>query len=674
MTLTPLSDHPAIVSYLKEQRHLTDDMLKDANVQVALDEQQRKWIAFPLENGVKLRAAPGNDSPAKGRYMDEGTKAQLYYGETLNDDMKEVVICEGEIDCLLLNQLGFNAVTSTSGAGTFYESWVMRLPKDCDCVLCFDNDEAGHQGREKVRQLIHQHRRDIRVFDIKFKSDKPKGYDVSDFYAEMHAAGHAPTEIAGILRHGIKVWREEIAGAEGYERPIAEVQRPVEDIDYKEWMDAVTKLFPGLASATECCASIIAQLLIQDTTNCFGLILVDVPSSGKTICLNFFVGCEEIIYTSDDFSPAALVSHAAQKKSKDLQSIDMLPKIRFKTLLLREMAAVFGDKDDDLRKKMHLLTRVMDGEGLETESGVHGKRGYQGDYLFMLLGASTPIALRVWKVMGGAGHRLFFLSLNTKRLGVNELHDMLRDGSYKRKEVAIRQMTHDFLRTLWRRFPQGIRWDASKDDPVATEWIARLAHFVAHYRGEILVYSAWSDGEDGGTGRKELQHTRPQIEQPMRVMTLLYGLARGRAALEGRNHITVADLAPVIRIALDTAPDPRPLMLKELLTPDMTKDDRRKNVTAKTVAESLKCSVNTAKKEMEKLIVLGIAKNVRGFEQIEQPETMDFDDAADSLRTGGATARKELCLADEYAWLVSDAFRKMCKDMGVELPGADTLL
>lgn len=675
MDLRPLSAFPAIHSYLRDQRHLTDDMLRDANIQVALDDSGREWIAFPLEEGTKLRAAPGNDSPAKGRYMEEGTKAQLYYGETLTPEMTQVVICEGEIDCLLLNQMGFNAVTSTSGAGTFYESWVMRLPQDCDAVLCFDNDEAGRQGREKVRGLIHQHRKDIRVYDITFKTDKPKGFDVSDAYAELAAKGLTNEQVAEALRMNIKVWREPVAGSEGYVRPVAEVARPVEDVTYEQWMATVQECFPQLASAAECCASVVAQLLVQDTTNCFGLILVDVPSSGKTICLNFFTGCEEIIYTSDDFSPAALVSHAAQKKSKDLQQIDMLPKIRFKTLLLREMAAVFGDKDDDLRKKMHLLTRVMDGEGLETESGVHGKRGYQGDYLFMLLGASTPIQLRVWKVMGGAGHRLFFLSLNSKRLGVQDLHDILMDGNFKKKEVRVRQTTHDFLRTLWRKNPQGIQWDSTKDEVVATQWIARLAHFVAHYRAEIIVYSAWSDGEDGGSGRKELQHTRPLIEQPTRVMTLLYGLARGRAACQGRNYITVADLAPVIRIALDTAPDPRPLMLRELLIPDMAKDDRRRVVTAKEVAESMKCAVNTAKKEMEKLIVLGIAKNVKGFESAADPVQEDVDDVFGSVsRTGGEAVRKELSLADEYAWLVSDDFRKMCAEIGVELPSSETLL
>src|SRR5262249_38264272 len=73
----------------------------------------------------------------------------------------------------------------------------------------------------------------------------------------------------------------------------------------------------------------------------------------------------------------------------------------------------FGAKDDDLIKSLGILTRVLDGEGLETDSGVHGKRGYKGDYLFMLLAGTPPIAPRVFKVMGNFGSRLFFLSLHT---------------------------------------------------------------------------------------------------------------------------------------------------------------------------------------------------------------------------------------------------------------------
>ena len=42
-----------------------------------------------------------------------------------------------------------------------------------------------------------------------------------------------------------------------------------------------------------------------------------------------------------------------------------------------------------------ILTRVFDGEGLETDSGVRGRRGYKGEDFFTLMGATTPFDKRV---------------------------------------------------------------------------------------------------------------------------------------------------------------------------------------------------------------------------------------------------------------------------------------
>lgn len=74
-----------------------------------------------------------------------------------------------------------------------------------------------------------------------------------------------------------------------------------------------------------------------------------------------------------------------------------------------------------------ILIRVLDGEGLETNSGVYGKRGYVGDYLFMMLCASTQIRPRVWKVMGNLGSRLFFLNINGTEKSEEVLAEQLKN-------------------------------------------------------------------------------------------------------------------------------------------------------------------------------------------------------------------------------------------------------
>src|SRR5262249_39115813 len=144
-----------------------------------------------------------------------------------------------------------------------------------------------------------------------------------------------------------------------------------------EWRTVIGENFPTYLKPAEVCLSVQAQLLLNDVSNPFALALVDVPSSGKTIILNFLDGAIELTYTTDNFTPASFVTHATNVKREDLAKVDLLPRIRYRTLIVRELGSIFGAKDDDLIKSLGILTRVLDGEGLETDSGVHGRRGYK---------------------------------------------------------------------------------------------------------------------------------------------------------------------------------------------------------------------------------------------------------------------------------------------------------
>src|SRR5437870_13667028 len=131
-------------------------------------------------------------------------------------------------------------------------------------------------------------------------------------------------------------------------------------------------------------------------------------------------------------------------------------RIRYRTLIVRGLAPIFGVKEDELLKTIGILTRALDGEGLETDSGVHGKRGYKGDWLFMLLAGTTPIPPRVFKVMGTLGSRLFFLALHSRVKSHRELINQNRGVSRQDKERACREATDSFLRTLWSANANGV--------------------------------------------------------------------------------------------------------------------------------------------------------------------------------------------------------------------------
>src|SRR5207244_7300340 len=244
-------------------------------------------------------------------------------------------------------------------------------------------------------------------------------------------------------------------------RPLR-VEPPKVPWGFEQWQAVILANFPAYARPAEICASVIVQLLLNDVANPFALALVDVPSSGKTITLNFF-DVRELAYTSDNFTPASFVSHASNVKREELANVDMLPRIRYRTLIVRDLAPIFGVKEDELLKTIGILTRALDGEGLETDSGVHGKRGYKGDWLFMLLAGTTPIPPRVFKVMGTLGSRLFFLALHSNAKSHDELIAQNRGTARREKERICREATDSFLRTLWATNPSGVEWDRAVD-------------------------------------------------------------------------------------------------------------------------------------------------------------------------------------------------------------------
>lgn len=54
----------------------------------------------------------------------------------------ELVICEGEIDCITLAQAGIAAVTSTAGCAHFADAWIPAFTDKCVTVW-LDADPPG---------------------------------------------------------------------------------------------------------------------------------------------------------------------------------------------------------------------------------------------------------------------------------------------------------------------------------------------------------------------------------------------------------------------------------------------------------------------------------------------------------------------------------------------------
>lgn len=153
---------------------------------------RKPWITIPIKDAFgnwaffKLRQDPayGND---KITYP-KGIEAQIYGWEMLADGATgPLVVCEGELDRLLLITNGVKAITSTHGAGTFKEEWAEKLIKNQTIkplYICFDNDEAGRKGAERVAKMVENGGNETYV--ITLPSEVGDGGDITDYFTELN--------------------------------------------------------------------------------------------------------------------------------------------------------------------------------------------------------------------------------------------------------------------------------------------------------------------------------------------------------------------------------------------------------------------------------------------------------------------------------------------------------
>ena len=120
----------------------------------------------------------------------------------------------------------------------------------------------------------------------------------------------------------------------------------------QELKETVERNFPGLWYVVDVCVSVLS-ILYTDISLPFALILVGPPASHKTTVLSILFQCARV-YRSDQFTPASFVSHSASIKRDLLEKIDLLPRIKNKCLVTKELAPVFGADQDQLLKNISI--------------------------------------------------------------------------------------------------------------------------------------------------------------------------------------------------------------------------------------------------------------------------------------------------------------------------------
>lgn len=119
----------------------------------------------------------GAASSDKMQSWASGTGNARLFGESILKKHDDVVLCEGETDCILLEQFGIPAVTHTGGASVWKQEWAAKF-LDKNVWVAYDNDDTGHKGAIKVERALRAIAN--RVYILRLPLEE-KGADVTDY-------------------------------------------------------------------------------------------------------------------------------------------------------------------------------------------------------------------------------------------------------------------------------------------------------------------------------------------------------------------------------------------------------------------------------------------------------------------------------------------------------------
>jgi hypothetical protein len=231
------------------------------------------------------------------------------------------------------------------------------------------------------------------------------------------------------------------------------------DIPYQVWYEELQKRYQNLRQAVkdnvpeawdslECVLTAKGILHIKDITLPLVLVLIGNPSTWKTVGISMLRRWPNTFYT-DEFNPASLVSHANVDETKiDLESVDMIRDMKDRLTMLPELSPLFMKHEEKLGETLSKLTRLPDGEGLKTHSGLHGLRGVDEDLMFSIIGATVQVPNRVYKVLSSLGPKLYFFRTAFIQTTKQQLKENIKGADFKLKTRNIKETLFSYLKWL----------------------------------------------------------------------------------------------------------------------------------------------------------------------------------------------------------------------------------
>jgi hypothetical protein len=135
------------------------------------------WTLPVYMNGKFMNFQCRTDTPEKKIRPWYRGVGPLLFNSSILPFVSTVYITEGPVDALLLNQLGFPALSHTGGASGWNDAWFPYFRRQKEIFYVADNDLAGYNAVTKIAKSLGEYRVKIVSF-----SDYPLKYDPVDFF------------------------------------------------------------------------------------------------------------------------------------------------------------------------------------------------------------------------------------------------------------------------------------------------------------------------------------------------------------------------------------------------------------------------------------------------------------------------------------------------------------
>lgn len=487
---------------------------------------------------------PQRQPDGEGGWIDniEGVRRVLYkLPELLKSKDSTVFMVEGEKDTDNLIELGLTATTSPMGALKWNSKYNGSLKGFKTIILIPDNNQPGKlHMRQVANSLLENNFKDIRVLNLpKLEDDE----DVSDWLKKdncnkevlLMLAEEAPTFTPFVLK------LEKVLAA------------------FKKWLVLQETDYIEVVLAT-----VVSLSIPEDPVWIF---LTGRSGGTKTEVLRSMTE-SPLIYALSEFTAHTLISGMRIGKGADPS---LLPLLDGKVLAIKDFSCILSKPADEKTAIFSQLRDSYDGYASKKFGTEQREKGYRVHY--GVIAGITGAIDQVTAVEQTLGER--FLKIRLSKVEAEE-----------DKKVTMRALRNVTELTLMREELSKITTDflSQPFNPSVVEIGPEIQNKLADLA--LLIGKCRTSVSREPFERSIIQYP-PDPESGARIVIQFAKLVKSLAVIRGKSEVTEAEFKIIKRVARDTLPTKRMLMLKILYeagatlpTPDIGKLSRLGNTTA----------------------------------------------------------------------------------------------